>query len=71
MKPSVVQSHFDSCVVDVCLTDDENRTPLCQAIEAYVTECQHTGTLVPVWRRPHFCGKLSHDLPCFCDFKIV
>jgi len=53
-----VEQHYDSCVIDVCLTDDGvNRTALCQAIETYVSECQQAGVAIPVWRTEDFCGK--------------
>ncbi len=61
MDPIVVHGYFNACVIDVCLSDDVNRNSLCQAIEAYVHECQQLGVEVPVWRRPHFCRKLNHS----------
>ncbi len=46
-------------MIDVCLIDDVKNVSLCQAIEAYVSECQDAGVAVPVWRRPHLCRKLQ------------
>ncbi len=68
MNSTVVHSYFNSCVIDVCLTDDVNKTSLCQAIEAYVYECQLTEVEIPVWRRPHFCRMLQFSLQCLLDW---
>ncbi len=62
MDPTIVEDYFNACVIDVCLSDDVERTSLCQAIEAYAYHCQQAGVEVPVWRRQHFCRKLHHSL---------
>ncbi len=71
LNSTVVHSYFNSCVIDVCLTDDVNKTSLCQAVEAYVYECQLAGVEVPVWRRPQFCRKLQISLQCLHDLEQV
>ncbi len=65
MDPILVDGYFSSCVIDVCLTDDINRTALSQAIEAFVSECQKAGVVVPLWRRQICCRKLHHGSQFF------
>ncbi|XP_066462520.1 IgGFc-binding protein-like [Eleutherodactylus coqui] len=44
---------FDNCVTDVCSHDGLG---LCQAFEAYVTQCRKRGVLLQNWRNITGCG---------------
>lgn len=49
---------FDNCVKDVCSHDGLG---LCQAFEAYITECRKQGVLIQDWRNITGCGKIKFD----------
>uniref|UniRef100_A0A672F6J5 VWFD domain-containing protein n=1 Tax=Salarias fasciatus TaxID=181472 RepID=A0A672F6J5_SALFA len=51
------QRFVESCVYDLCVGGGYQPF-LCQAIEAYATQCQQNGVQVS-WRRPGFC-----EIPC-------
>ncbi|KAM9718275.1 zonadhesin, like isoform 2-T2 [Menidia menidia] len=47
-------NHFRDCVFDLCELDGA-RPILCEAIEAYVNECQDRGVNIGPWRNETFC----------------
>ncbi|XP_037537371.1 zonadhesin, like [Nematolebias whitei] len=47
-------SYFRDCVFDLCELDGA-KAILCEAIEAYVNECQDRGVTVRPWRNETFC----------------
>ncbi|XP_008433300.1 zonadhesin-like [Poecilia reticulata] len=47
-------NYFRDCVFDLCELDGA-RPILCEAIEAYVTECQDRGVTIGPWRNESFC----------------
>lgn len=51
-----VQKYFKDCVFDLCALDGA-KPILCEAIEAYVNECQDRGVSVGPWRNESFCRK--------------
>ncbi|XP_045925641.1 alpha-tectorin-like [Micropterus dolomieu] len=52
------QTFLDNCVYDLCV--GEGYQPiLCQALNAYASQCQQNGIQLPSWRRPGFC-----EIPC-------
>uniref|UniRef100_H3CDW9 VWFD domain-containing protein n=1 Tax=Tetraodon nigroviridis TaxID=99883 RepID=H3CDW9_TETNG len=59
--------YFKDCVFDLCALDGA-RPVLCEAIEAYVNECQDRGVTVGLWRNESFCPiqcpPNSHYKPC-------
>ncbi|XP_038159102.1 zonadhesin, like isoform X3 [Cyprinodon tularosa] len=60
-------NHFKDCLFDLCELDGA-RPILCEAIEAYVNECQDRGVNVRPWRNNTFCPlnctSNSHFEPC-------
>ncbi|CAL8327038.1 unnamed protein product [Lota lota] len=60
-------SYFKDCLFDLCELNG-SRPILCEAIEAYVNECQDRGVTVGTWRNETFCplhcGSNSHYEPC-------
>ncbi|XP_030193878.1 zonadhesin, like isoform X2 [Gadus morhua] len=60
-------SYFKDCLFDLCALDG-SRPVLCEAIEAYVNECQDRGVTVGTWRNNTFCplpcDPNSHYEPC-------
>lgn len=50
------QKHFKDCVFDLCELDG-TKSILCEAIEAYVNECQDRGVTIGPWRNETFCRK--------------
>lgn len=51
-----LQKYFKDCVFDLC--ELEGAKPiLCEAIEAYVNECQDRGVNIRPWRNETFCRK--------------
>ncbi|XP_014902117.1 zonadhesin, like [Poecilia latipinna] len=60
-------NYFRDCVFDLCELDGA-RPILCEAIEAYVTECQDRGVTIGPWRNESFCPLKclpnSHYEPC-------
>uniref|UniRef100_A0A3P9KZD7 Zonadhesin, like n=1 Tax=Oryzias latipes TaxID=8090 RepID=A0A3P9KZD7_ORYLA len=59
-------NYFQDCLFDLC--ELEGAKPiLCEAIEAYVNECQDRGVDIGPWRNETFCLKCppnSHYEPC-------
>lgn len=56
-KPRVyLQKFFKDCVFDLCELDGPTSV-LCEAIEAYVNECQDRGVTIGPWRNETFCRK--------------
>lgn len=55
-SPSLVypQNHFKDCLFDLCELEGA-RPILCEAIEAYVNECQDRGVNIGPWRNETFC----------------
>lgn len=51
---SCVQEYFKDCVFDLCVLDGAHSI-LCEAIEAYVNECQDRGVNIGPWRNETFC----------------
>ena len=49
-----LQNYFKDCVFDLCELDGA-RPILCEAIEAYVNECQDRGVNIGTWRNKTFC----------------
>ncbi|XP_076156227.1 zonadhesin-like [Alosa pseudoharengus] len=47
-------SYFKDCMFDVCELDGLH-SALCEAIEAYVNECQDRGVTIGSWRNSTFC----------------
>ncbi|XP_028285469.1 zonadhesin, like isoform X2 [Parambassis ranga] len=47
-------TYFRDCIFDLCELDGAN-TILCEAIEAYVNECQDRGVNIKPWRNETFC----------------
>ncbi|XP_029944228.1 zonadhesin, like [Salarias fasciatus] len=64
VKPN---SYFKDCVFDLCELDGA-RPILCEAIEAYVNDCQDRGVDIGPWRNETFCPldcpANSHYEPC-------
>ncbi|XP_019732999.1 zonadhesin, like [Hippocampus comes] len=64
---SCVQEYFKDCVFDLCVLDGAHSI-LCEAIEAYVNECQDRGVNIGPWRNETFCPfgcpPNSHYEPC-------
>ncbi|XP_061920411.1 zonadhesin, like [Entelurus aequoreus] len=60
-------SYFKDCVFDLCELDGAPSI-LCEAIEAYATECQDRGVPIGSWRNQTFCPLScppnSHYKPC-------
>ncbi|KAK1797051.1 hypothetical protein P4O66_008443, partial [Electrophorus voltai] len=60
-------SFFKNCVFDLCALDGPH-SALCEAIEAYVNECQDRGVNIGPWRNTTFCPLQcppnSHYDPC-------
>ncbi|XP_056299287.1 zonadhesin, like [Pseudoliparis swirei] len=60
-------TYFRDCLFDLCELDGA-RPILCEAIEAYVNECQDRGVNVKPWRNETFCRPScytnSHYEPC-------
>ncbi|XP_071334202.1 zonadhesin, like isoform X3 [Trachinotus anak] len=60
-------SYFRDCVFDLCELDG-TKPALCEAIEAYVNECQDRGVNIGPWRNETFCPlncpPNSHYEPC-------
>ena len=54
MNSFVYQQYFKDCVFDLCVLDGASSI-LCEAIEAYVNECQDRGVNIPPWRNQTFC----------------
>lgn len=51
-----IQKYSRDCVFDLC--ELEGAKPiLCEAIEAYVNECQDRGVNIGPWRNETFCRK--------------
>ncbi|XP_015254741.1 PREDICTED: zonadhesin-like [Cyprinodon variegatus] len=58
-------NHFKDCLFDLCELDGA-RPILCEAIEAYVNECQDRGVNIRPWRNNTFCPPWNHtSLPYF------
>ncbi|XP_077357683.1 IgGFc-binding protein-like isoform X3 [Festucalex cinctus] len=59
--------YFKDCVFDLCALDGAHSI-LCEAIEAYVNECQDRGVNIGPWRNDTFCPfncpPNSHYEPC-------
>ncbi|KAL2079742.1 hypothetical protein ACEWY4_025486 [Coilia grayii] len=51
-------SFFKDCMFDLCELDGL-QSALCEAIEAYVNECQDRGVTIGPWRNTTFCPILS------------
>ncbi|XP_028330836.1 zonadhesin, like isoform X2 [Gouania willdenowi] len=51
-------NYFRDCLFDLCELDGA-KPILCEAIEAYVNECQDRGVIIGPWRNETFC-----PLPC-------
>lgn len=49
-----VQNYFKDCIFDLCELDGA-KPILCEAIEAYVNECQDRGVNIGPWRNETFC----------------
>ncbi|XP_030578939.1 IgGFc-binding protein-like [Archocentrus centrarchus] len=60
-------NYFKDCVFDLCELDGA-KPILCEAIEAYVNECQDRGVSIGQWRNETFCPLScppnSHYEPC-------
>ncbi|XP_068612287.1 zonadhesin, like [Brachionichthys hirsutus] len=60
-------SYFRDCVFDLCALDGAQPI-LCEAVEAYVNECQDRGVNIGPWRNETFCPLTcppnSHYSPC-------
>ncbi|XP_063043702.1 zonadhesin, like [Engraulis encrasicolus] len=60
-------SFFKDCMFDLCELDGLH-SALCEAIEAYVNECQDRGVTIGTWRNATFCPlkcpPSSHYEPC-------
>ncbi|KAM9836548.1 zonadhesin-like [Aulostomus maculatus] len=60
-------NYFRDCLFDLCELDGA-RPILCEAIEAYVNECQDRGVIIGQWRNETFCPLScppnSHYEPC-------
>ncbi|XP_019955619.2 zonadhesin, like [Paralichthys olivaceus] len=60
-------NYFKDCVFDLCELDGA-KPILCEAIEAYVNECQDRGVNIGTWRNETFCPLScppnSHYEPC-------
>ncbi|TMS02031.1 Zonadhesin [Larimichthys crocea] len=60
-------NYFKDCVFDLCELDGA-KPILCEAIEAYVNECQDRGVNIGPWRNETFCplrcSPNSHYEPC-------
>ncbi|XP_072904906.1 IgGFc-binding protein-like isoform X2 [Hemitrygon akajei] len=58
---------FKDCVYDLCAMNG-NKQQLCEAIEAYVTQCQQHNVTIQPWRNETFCPlqcpSNSHYQPC-------
>nr|XP_046234028.1 IgGFc-binding protein [Scatophagus argus] len=52
------QNFEDSCVYDLCVAGGYQPI-LCQALNAYASQCQQNGVQLPSWRRQGFC-----EIPC-------
>ncbi|KAF7207355.1 zonadhesin-like, partial [Nothobranchius furzeri] len=52
-------NYFRDCVFDLCELDGA-RPILCEAIEAYVNECQDRGVNIGPWRNTTFCPLSCH-----------
>ncbi|XP_072911798.1 IgGFc-binding protein-like [Hemitrygon akajei] len=64
--PKVDHKPFmDNCIYDVCLYQG-SRLLLCQALQAYATECQHKGIMVTNWRTRTSCPK---DCPLHSHYE--
>ena len=48
------QNYFRDCLFDLCELDGA-KPILCEAIEAYVNECQDRGVDIGPWRNETFC----------------
>ncbi|KAM9314092.1 zonadhesin, like [Pholidichthys leucotaenia] len=57
-------NYFRDCVFDLCELDGVHQI-LCEAIEAYVNECQDRGVNIGAWRNETFCRPCSEG--CVCD----
>lgn len=54
-------SFVESCVYDLCVGGGYQPI-LCQALNAYASQCQQNGIQLPSWRRQGFCGmSVSHS----------
>lgn len=62
-----MQSYFKDCVFDLCELDGAQPI-LCEAIEAYVNECQDRGVTIGTWRNETFCRESTCN--CVCWWKI-
>lgn len=51
-----LQKYFKDCVFDLCELGGA-KPILCEAIEAYVNECQDRGVNIRPWRNETFCRK--------------
>uniref|UniRef100_A0A3Q3DSF1 Zonadhesin, like n=1 Tax=Hippocampus comes TaxID=109280 RepID=A0A3Q3DSF1_HIPCM len=60
-------NYFQDCVFDLCALDGA-KPVLCEAIEAYASECQDRGVNIGPWRNETFCPLScppnSHYEPC-------
>lgn len=54
------QNYFRDCVFDLCELDGA-KPILCEAIEAYVNECQDRGVNLGPWRNETFCREYWKD----------
>lgn len=54
------QNYFRDCVFDLCELDGA-KPILCEAIEAYVNECQDRGVNLGPWRNETFCRECWKD----------
>ncbi|XP_037611027.1 alpha-tectorin-like [Sebastes umbrosus] len=52
------QTFVESCVFDLCVGGGYQPI-LCQALNAYASQCQQNGIQLPSWRRQGFC-----EIPC-------
>ncbi|XP_051274593.1 alpha-tectorin-like isoform X1 [Dicentrarchus labrax] len=52
------QTTVESCVYDLCVGGGYQPI-LCQALNAYASQCQQNGIQLPSWRRQDFC-----EIPC-------
>nr|CBN81408.1 Alpha-tectorin [Dicentrarchus labrax] len=52
------QDFVESCVYDLCVGGGY-KPILCQALNAYASQCQQNGIQLPSWRRQGFC-----EIPC-------
>ena len=63
-----IQDYFRDCLFDLCELDGA-LSILCEAIEAYVNECQDRGVNIPPWRNQTFCRESIDRGFTLCQVK--